>query len=294
MLKGKNQQNVRLVVILEHLMFVNILIAVIAIFLLTGCSVIRSRYTPPPTLVEPAASILPYADDIEHLRAYSSDIIRAEVISAEQRTFILCRSSRAERLKNIYELKVLDVYQGSLQIGDIILHRQWVRLKQQIRCDVEERLRMEYIYNLTENPSLSNLRWYLHFVAHPFYTRYKNKKYKKYITYENILEIIDKSSAVLEIQHEDGNGFTLRTLEAMYFEKKLISTNKFLMNVDFYHSDNIFLLGINNIDTLPDFLKTPYRPIDKDIVSRYSVESWMDRFVRNVSKTKHSADLGGN
>jgi len=143
--------------------------------------------------------------------------------------------------------------------------------------------RMDYIRNLASEPTVSGLRWYLYFVTHPFYKRYLSREdrkiYKKPLPYEKTLEIVAKSTSVLEVQDTGADGVILRNIEAMFMEKKTISTNARLKEMDFYHPDNIFIIGDDDISKLPQFIKTPYHPIDEEILSRYTVDAWINRFL---------------
>lgn len=74
------------------------------------------------------------------------------------------------------------------------------------------------------------------------------------------------------------NGFTLRVLESLFFEKKLITNNINIINCEFYNKNNIFIINKDNLDDLNDFLKSEYKKIDKKIINYFDYESWLNRF----------------
>ena len=67
-------------------------------------------------------------------------------------------------------------------------------------------------------------------------------------------------------------------MEALFYEKKLITNNKNIINYDFYCKENIFILEKDDIEELPQFLKTPYKKIDNEIVNKYEFENWLEGF----------------
>lgn len=74
------------------------------------------------------------------------------------------------------------------------------------------------------------------------------------------------------------NGITLRVLESLFFEKKLITNNINIINCEFYNKNNIFIINKDNLDDLNDFLKSEYKKIDKKIINYFDYESWLNRF----------------
>lgn len=110
------------------------------------------------------------------------------------------------------------------------------------------------------------------------YNSKKNYEYSEAIPYESILELISRSVAVLDFVSEGQYGLTLRPLEAMFLKRKLITNNSEIRNMDFYNPSNIFILGINRIEDLSEFLNTPFVEIDDDIVMKYAFSNWLKRF----------------
>ena len=53
--------------------------------------------------------------------------------------------------------------------------------------------------------------------------------------------------------------------ESLVHEIKLITDCAWLKNYDFYHPDNIFILGEDEIESLPDFLNKPYIKVESSI-----------------------------
>ena len=104
----------------------------------------------------------------------------------------------------------------------------------------------------------------------------KNEKY--YIKYNDYIEKVLKSKCIFDYSYTDYNGLSLRPLEALFYRKKLITNNKDIINYDFYRPNNIFVLGIDNIEKIKEFINSPYEEIDEEIIKYYEFESWLKRF----------------
>ena len=68
-------------------------------------------------------------------------------------------------------------------------------------------------------------------------------------------------------------------MEALFFEKKLITNNQDICNYDFFNSGNIFILGQRTLDELTDFLAAPYITVPSAIKEKYLFENWIKRFL---------------
>lgn len=104
------------------------------------------------------------------------------------------------------------------------------------------------------------------------------------LEYERILELNVSSKAILEINQQGQIGMTVRAMEALFIKRKLITNNQYIQEAEFYHPDNIFIIGVDNIINLKDFLARPYHKIDETIIEEYSYEKWLGRFKKVSDK----------
>jgi len=106
------------------------------------------------------------------------------------------------------------------------------------------------------------------------------KKEPEYIKYKTLsldknAELTKSSKVLIDIQHPSQKGLTMRTFEALASKSKLITTNKDIMNYDFYTSDNIAVIDRENPMIDLDFFISPYQEIGMEIVEKYSLENWV-------------------
>ncbi len=91
--------------------------------------------------------------------------------------------------------------------------------------------------------------------------------------------IYENSLCVLDSAQDGQRGLTIRVIEALGAKKKLITTNKDVVNYDFYRPENIYIyegyIDLNNI-----FFKEAYREVDEEIYHKYSLRSWLKEILR--------------
>lgn len=91
----------------------------------------------------------------------------------------------------------------------------------------------------------------------------------------DIAKIVDESRIILDVQHPKQNGLTMRTIEMIGMNKKLITTNKSIKNYDFYNTDNVAIVDRENIAIPEDFLNRSYHKLPVDIYEKYSLTNWI-------------------
>ncbi|WP_165047711.1 MULTISPECIES: hypothetical protein [unclassified Adlercreutzia] len=94
---------------------------------------------------------------------------------------------------------------------------------------------------------------------------------------ENILKV-EESDILVEITKPNQEGVTIRTLEALFFGKKLITDNRSVRCLNLYNHNNVYIIDERFPDGLFDFIKTPYVEPHDELLDYYSFESWLERF----------------
>jgi hypothetical protein len=92
---------------------------------------------------------------------------------------------------------------------------------------------------------------------------------------EEVADLIQKSKIIVEIQRTEQVGLSFRIFEALGHRKKLITTNKDIINYDFYDPKNILVVDENNIEIPEDFVASSYKEIAPEILSKYKIENWV-------------------
>lgn len=100
------------------------------------------------------------------------------------------------------------------------------------------------------------------------------------IPYNEVCKRISKSRAILEINQSAQVGYTLRTMESLFMEKKLITDNPAIKEVSFYNPNNIFIWDGSNAKDIPNFLSTEYDTAVNKYKKDYDVFAWFDNFFK--------------
>jgi spore maturation protein CgeB len=73
------------------------------------------------------------------------------------------------------------------------------------------------------------------------------------LAHDQITSYFRESKVILDINHPQQSGLTSRTFEALGAKRKLITTNKNIVEYDFYNDRNIYVLDRNNPVVDPAF-----------------------------------------
>ncbi|SNR49479.1 hypothetical protein [Flavobacterium sp. ov086] len=87
------------------------------------------------------------------------------------------------------------------------------------------------------------------------------------------------SKVVLDIAHPFQTGLTMRTIELVGAQRKIITTNQDIKAYDFYNPNNIFIIDRNDPVLEKSFFQSEYIPVPSEIRSSYSIEHWLKRMI---------------
>lgn len=113
--------------------------------------------------------------------------------------------------------------------------------------------------------------------------KHKPKDLHEGITYqkdeirpEELKTYFDNSRIFLDLIRHGHNGLSFRVFEALANQKKLITTNKTIVEYEFYSPENIQIIETDTIDIDLDFFKTPYKPLQENIYYKYTLDNWIN------------------
>lgn len=128
----------------------------------------------------------------------------------------------------------------------------------------------------------SNIELYSHYYINPL-TFITNKlkwstinEFKFYkLPYNKMMELVACSKACLDVPHSGQQGLTTRSVEALPFDTKIITTNPNIKLYDYYSPINHYIVDLNNPVVEVEWLEEPFYKIDEDIIKKYTIESWI-------------------
>lgn len=118
-----------------------------------------------------------------------------------------------------------------------------------------------------------NLKALFYIVSNSFFSHRK-------LSYKETIAYTKRSKAIIEILKPEQEGLSLRTLESIFLNKKLITNNKSIKKYSFYRENNIYILSEDK-RTLSDFLNEDYEKINDYEISRYLFYNWINRIIDN-------------
>lgn len=105
----------------------------------------------------------------------------------------------------------------------------------------------------------------------------KDYKYQKPLQYNKIIELINRSNVIIDYYVDEYAGLSLRTMEALFLNKKLITNNKIISSYDFYNENNIYIVN-KDLDDIKKFLQKEMVVIDNKIKEQYLFSNWINKF----------------
>lgn len=102
--------------------------------------------------------------------------------------------------------------------------------------------------------------------------------YFESLPYNDYIRILSESRAILDIPTDGQTNITTRPIEALATNTKVITTNKYIRNYDFYDDDNIYIIDKENVNlsNLKDWISKPYSVVDTQILNRYNLKNWIN------------------
>ncbi|MBO5520572.1 MAG: hypothetical protein J5973_02740 [Eubacterium sp.] len=101
--------------------------------------------------------------------------------------------------------------------------------------------------------------------------------YEDLMSYRQIIDRAKEADILLDYSTDPEAGLSLRPMEALFFGKKLITNAREILQADFYHPSNIYVLGEDK-RKLQEFLSCPVEAVPDEIRDRYLLSAWMKRF----------------
>jgi len=103
----------------------------------------------------------------------------------------------------------------------------------------------------------------------------------------DVAQVVECSRAVLDVEHPRQRGFTMRTIETMLAGKKLVTTNKHILDSDLYDPSRVCVINRTNPGIPAEFLDQPYLPVPDSLRSHYSCEGWAAELLSLQDIAKH-------
>jgi hypothetical protein len=110
----------------------------------------------------------------------------------------------------------------------------------------------------------------------PVFKKFNNTELStKPMPYSDVITTFNTSRAIIDIEHFGQNGLTMRSIEVLLSGKKLITTNKTILQSDLYHPSRVLLIDREHPIINSEFLQSIIEPIDNRLKSIYSIDNFV-------------------
>jgi len=105
------------------------------------------------------------------------------------------------------------------------------------------------------------------------------------LKYKDYINILHSSKCIIEILQSQQTGITLRTIESLYYSKKLITNNENVVNFPFYNSSNIYIIKNTkdiNFSEIRSFMNKKQETINEFLFNEYKCDEWINHFNKEI------------
>ncbi len=95
------------------------------------------------------------------------------------------------------------------------------------------------------------------------------------LPFEMLYQTYADSRCVMDVENRGQHGLTMRSIEILGLKRKFITTNKDIVNYDFYNPNNILVLDRENPVVDMDWFNKPYEELDESLYEKYSLRNWI-------------------
>ena len=96
--------------------------------------------------------------------------------------------------------------------------------------------------------------------------------------YQDNIDALQRARCVLEIVQARQTGPTIRCMEALFFDKKLITNNVAVVHQPFYDPDRIYVLGHDTAERFPVFMACQSAAVAPKVLDAHDFAHWIRQF----------------
>lgn len=142
--------------------------------------------------------------------------------------------------------------------------------------------RKEYLDNMGEYLSNHNITYKFNLTAIPTDRKSVQQKFSRRMSYDEVIMAIRESQCVLDLNRENQSGLTLRPLETLFYNKKLITNNKSITKYYAYNKDNTYIIKDANFEGLDSFINKKNVDVSDEVLEYYSFSNWLSRIINGI------------
>ncbi|MBC6714269.1 hypothetical protein [Treponema sp. Marseille-Q3903] len=142
--------------------------------------------------------------------------------------------------------------------------------------------RAEKLLELEKEFNKQGLKTCFHICADRQYLRFKKRFYKPVLDYDDYLDLLVESKAILNIIPDGQTSVTQREMEAAFDGIKCITNNKGIKQFSLYDKSIFFILGEDSISNLAKFINSEIKIFDNESLAKYDFTQIIKQFIKGV------------
>ena len=143
----------------------------------------------------------------------------------------------------------------------------------------ERKGRKELLMKIAQQLKSAGIDYDIHMISKKVETNDLITVQKETIPLSSVHQKLKNASFQIDIQRDRQKGVSFRIFEAMGLQQKVFTTNKDVMNYDFYDPENILVINRKNCEIPESFLLNAYKPLPPDIYRKYTLETWVKNII---------------
>lgn len=121
--------------------------------------------------------------------------------------------------------------------------------------------RAKTLFSLQKEFEKMGLKTYFHICADRVFESYRHRYYKPKMKYTDYIDLLKRTRAHLNIVPDGQKSITQREMESIFDQVKCITNNHGIIDFELYDPSRFFILGLDKMENLPEFLKTEFKPV---------------------------------
>ncbi|OLU43724.1 hypothetical protein [Faecalibaculum rodentium] len=152
------------------------------------------------------------------------------------------------------------------------VHSDRARILLQIKEYCDKNNLSYYFYLFVPGKPLAVLRW----IFTPEFRKWeKSYIHTSPLSKNEVAKISSETRCVIDINHPNQTGLTMRTIEMVGLNQKLMTTNKNITEYDFYRPVNQIVISRDCVNVDIQDIKSSYISIERSIYTKYSLKQWV-------------------
>jgi hypothetical protein len=154
------------------------------------------------------------------------------------------------------------------------IHTDRYKVLEKVIENLEARGRKVYVFCYYPSKLLYRLRTLFDSGFRRFGSKYVKFKGMKL---SEVVSRISESRVVIDVNRPDQLGLTMRSIEALGAQRKLVTTNSDVVNYDLYDPKSVLVVNREAPVVTDDFLYFKEQPFAQTLREKYSVSVWTDK-----------------